>query len=264
MEAWQQMWVIAFAIYAGCKWLTYQDGLLKGSQPTPTQSLIYLAAWPGMSIQEFLRPPDPSSGGRRELRPWLIATLKTLLGAFIAWRVVPWIAPEWELLRGWTGMIGIILMLHFGLFHLLSLGLQAAGFNARPNMRAPMRAGSLAEFWGHRWNTAFNTLVREYLFRPLTPRIGPRWTLLAAFFASGLVHELVITVPARAAYGWPTLYFLLQGIGLLAGRMPWLRRHSFFNRMFAWMVLVIPLGALFPPEFVRIVILPLLAAIGIH
>lgn len=100
----------------------------------------------------------------------------------------------------WVGMVGIIMMLHFGIFHLLALSLQACGFNARPNMQAPLLAQSLADFWGRRWNTAFNVLAERHGFRLLTPRIGPDAALGVVFLTSGLLHEVVITLPARAGY----------------------------------------------------------------
>jgi len=159
-------------------------------------------------------------------------------------------------------MVGIIMMLHFGTFHLLALALQAAGLNARANMQAPLLATSLADFWGRRWNTAFNVLADRYGFRPLTPRIGPRAALAVVFLGSGLLHEAVITLPARGGYGLPTAYFALQAAGLLIERAPLIRRRPWLKRLFTWLVLLPPIGCLFPPVFVRNVILPMLEAFG--
>jgi len=44
--------------------------------------------------------------------------------------------------------------------------------------------------------------------------------ILAVFFVSGLLHELVISFPAGGGWGLPTLYFVLHG-GLV-----WLERHG--------------------------------------
>jgi alginate O-acetyltransferase complex protein AlgI len=129
-------------------------------------------------------------------------------------------------------------------------------------MQAPLLARSLADFWGRRWNTAFNVLADRYGFRPLTPWIGPHSALGVVFLASGLIHELVITVPARGGYGLPTAYFALQAVGLFVERAPLIRRRPCLKRLFAWLVLLAPLGCLFPPVFVRNVILPMLHAIG--
>ena len=39
-------------------------------------------------------------------------------------------------------------------------------------------ARSLADFWGRRWNTAFNVLADRYGFRRLAPRVGSRAALV--------------------------------------------------------------------------------------
>lgn len=260
-EPWVFMWVLAFAIYLGCKWLTYCDALGQGVAASLRTRLVYLLCWPGMSLKEFAGPIPTSLRGN-EGSHWLAPLAKTLAGAILVWLVVPVVPTDAWLFCGWIGMIGLIMMLHFGTFHLLALALQAAGFNARPNMRAPLLAGSLADFWGRRWNTAFNVLADRYGFRALTPRIGPRAALAVVFVASGLIHDLVIALPAGGGYGLPTLYFGLQAVGLFVERRPLIRRRPIANRLFAWLVLVAPLGWLFPPVFVRNVILPMLNALG--
>src|SRR6185369_1270504 len=110
------------------------------------------------------------------------------------------------------------LLLHFGLFHLLSLLWRAYGINAKPIMQSPAKATSLAKFWGGKWNSAFSDLMEVYLFKPLVSQIGINGALFAVFIFSGAVHELVISLPAKGGYGLPTLYFVIQGLGLLLER----------------------------------------------
>ena len=103
-------------------------------------------------------------------------------------------------------MIGVIFLLHFGTFHLLSLGWRRLGVNAMPLMRNPSRSTSLAEFWGRRWNTAFHELAARFTFRPLRRLVGAGTAASLVFLVSGLIHELVISLPAGGGYGLPTLY----------------------------------------------------------
>src|SRR5262249_31909327 len=149
---------------------------------------------------------------------WSVAFLKTLFGAAMLWALAPMFPDTGSFLKGWIGMIGLIFLLHFGFFHLLSLFWQSVGIDARPLMNAPIKATSLAEFWGRRWNSAFNCFVHDKIFRPLHRRVGAAGATMCVFLVSGLMHELVISVPAGAGYGLPTGYFLLQGVGLLFER----------------------------------------------
>lgn len=261
MEPWVFMWVLAFSIYGGCKWLTYRDTPVESLNLPLRTRIIYLFLWPGMALNEFAGTP-PANVRMNVTARWFAALTKTVIGIGLVWFAVPIISSDAWLLRGWVGMIGLIMMLHFGTFHLLALALQGTGFNARPNMRAPLLARSLADFWGRRWNTAFNVLADRYGFRPLSPRIGARGALAVVFLASGVIHELVITLPAGGGYGLPTLYFALQATGLFTERHPLIRRRPWLNRLFTWFVLLVPLGCLFPPVFVHNIILPMLHALG--
>ena len=122
------------------------------------------------------------------------------------------------LLRGWVGLLGLILLLHFGSFVLVALVWQEAGVKAQPIMQQPLSSHSLSEFWGKRWDLGFRQLSHEFIFQPLHRVVGTRWAMLLVFLLSGLIHESVISVPARGGYGLPTAYFLLQGIGVLMER----------------------------------------------
>jgi hypothetical protein len=118
----------------------------------------------------------------------------------------------------------------------------------------------VSEFWGKRWNTAFRDLTHKFLFAPLARKFGARGGLAVGFLFSGVVHELVITVPAGGGYGLPTLYFALQGLGLLIEKRAKVRGAT--ARAFAPLVIIAPAPLLFPPAFVLNVVLPFLAALG--
>jgi alginate O-acetyltransferase complex protein AlgI len=133
-------------------------------------------------------------------------------------------------------------------------------------MNWPVLSANLSEFWGKRWNTAFRDLTFRFLFAPLSRRLGPRGGVAAGFLFSGVVHDLVISVPAGGGYGWPTLYFVLQGLGLLAERSAFGRRvglgDGWRGRASTAVVVIGPAYGLFHPPFVLTIIVPFLAAIG--
>lgn len=247
------MWTLAFAIYASLKLLTW---VTRDDVSVPRgRHWAYLLAWPGMDVDAFLnannRPvPWPSIG------EWSFAAAKPLLGltifSFAIWLSAQGVHPWWV---GWTAMLGIAFMLNFGLFHLLACFWKARGLRAEPIMDWPILSTSLTHFWGRRWNRAFRDLTHKFLFRPLAPRIGPVWAMLAGFLVSGLVHDLVISVPAGGGYGWPTLYFVIQGGGVLLERS-WLgRRIGLGSGAIGWtyaaLLLLLPVGMLFHAPFVE-------------
>ena len=158
-------------------------------------------------------------------------------------------------------MVGMILMLHFGLFALLSIGWRTLRVDAQPIMDAPLRSTSVAEFWGRRWNGAFNDLALGLVFRPMARRVGATAATLSAFGVSGLVHELVISLPAGGGYGLPTGYFLLQGLAVLAQRRSTTLRGNLSGWLFTMIVVAAPAFWLFHPPFVQRVILPFMQVI---
>jgi predicted DCC family thiol-disulfide oxidoreductase YuxK len=309
VAAWIFMWLMAGAIFFGCKWLTFW----RARQHVDSgigRSLGYLLAWPGMDATNFLGsgsardpraefgdPPNCNSGFQNLGRVACASILKILLGGLLLF-VVARTAPN-PLLAGWIGMSGMILILHFGLFDLAAFVWRIGGVDARPIMNSPIKATSLSEFWGRRWNGAFNQLVLEVLFRPLTRWLGGRSSspsrrlseaggrnarirsrqsstlhfqnavgraTLAAFFVSGLIHELVISLPAGGGYGLPTAYFLLQAWGVVAQRSLVGKRFDLERGVRGWiftmLIAVGPAFWLFHPPFVHNVILPFMKAIG--
>jgi hypothetical protein len=211
LQPWVFMWTLSLAIFVSLKWLTFWRARTRASHPA-WRSIAYLVVWPGMDADAFLdanrRVPRPPS------KTWLWATFETALGACLLWIVARSLPGEELFLRGWTGMLGLILLLHFGSFQLITLVWQTFGVRAEPIMSAPLRSTSLVEFWGKRWNLGFRQLSYELIFRPLHRALGAEAAGLLVFLVSGLIHDLVISVPAREGYGLPTAYFLLQGAGI--------------------------------------------------
>lgn len=202
-------------------------------------------------------PPRPTA--------WLWATFESILGAILLWVMARSISQGQPLLRGWIGMLGLILLLHFGTFHIVAFVWQSLGVKAEPIMSSPLRSTSLGEFWGRRWNLGFRQLAHELIFRPFYRGLGPETAGFLVFVVSGLIHDLVISLPARGGYGLPTLYFLMQGAGVTVERSRFGKRLGLGQGVRGWsfmmVFLTVPLFWLFHPWFVLRVILPFMRAI---
>ncbi|HWB09829.1 MAG TPA: MBOAT family protein [Pirellulales bacterium] len=258
---WARMWLIAAGLYGGFKWLTWRRAIRdqNASRPPLVLSLAYLLLWPGMNARRFLWGPLPRRPTRGD---WLRAAVNVAAGTGILWLLASQRVFSRPSIVGWTGLLGIGLVLHFGSLSLLSLAWQRAGVDAPPIMQRPATACSLADFWGRRWNTAFRDLAFELIYRPLARSWGARPAMAAVFLFSGVVHDLAISLPARAGYGLPTLYFILQAIGVEIERSNvgrrWHLRNGPQGWLFAAALILAPAGLLFHPPFVRQVVLPFL------
>jgi hypothetical protein len=262
LAAWLFMWSLACAIFFGLKWLTWCRAKDRVAHSV-WRSAAYLLAWPGMDAESFL--DENKRPHRPRLQQWLWACGQTGVGAAMLWFVARNISPETPLLRGWTGMLGLILLLHFGVFQLAALFWQSRGADAAAIMRSPIRSQSLGEFWGKRWNRGFRQCAHELIFVPLRKYFSLGWASLLVFAVSGLIHDLVISVPAAAGYGLPTGYFVAQGLGVIVERSPFGRKcglgKGLRGRLFTILVTAGPAFCLFHPPFVRRVILPFMEAI---
>jgi membrane bound O-acyltransferase family protein len=263
VPAWGFMWILAFSVFAALKWLTWWKVRRTVRHPA-WRSGAYLLVWPGMDAESFLDPALPAHPNSS--RAWLWAALNTVFGGSCIWLVARAVPASLPLLRGWVGMLGLILLLHFGSFRILALTWQSFGVAAAPIMNAPLRSTSLSEFWGQRWNLGFRQLAHGLIFRPLYKRLRTQVAGFLVFVASGLLHDLVISVPARGGYGLPTLYFALQGIGVAVERSGIGKRFGLGHAARGWFFMAVITAApafwLFHPIFVRNVILPFMQAIG--
>jgi hypothetical protein len=157
-------------------------------------------------------------------------------------------------------------MLHFGSFHLMSCFYRSIGIDAPPLMNRPTHATSVADFWGRRWNTAYRDLTYQFIFGPLHSRFGAAAAVVVGFTISGIIHDIVISVPAGGGYGRPTAYFIIQTVAILAersrvGRFLGLGR-GWRGWLFASFVLLAPVRLLFHETFVLRVVVPFMEALG--
>jgi alginate O-acetyltransferase complex protein AlgI len=260
LSPWEQMWSIALALFGAMKLLTW--AVCRPLAAPAWKHVAYLLAWPGMDAEAFLSRRETA---QPKLGEWLFAGGKILLGVFLLVVVCPAVSEQGTIAAVWISMVGIVFVLHFGAFHLLSCLWRALAIDARPIMNWPLAASSLADFWGRRWNRAFRDLTDRFVFHPLVRRIGPPRALLAGFLISGLVHDLVISIPAGGGYGLPTLYFAIQGGAVLAqrarsgSRQP---RSNLAARLVTATVLLAPCPLLFHAWFVRGVMLPFVQSLG--
>lgn len=262
LPPWAVMWALSVFIFALCKFVSWHFA------PKPRASVwrhfAYFALWPGLDAPSFLDPRSVPSEQRPKFGEWCFACAKVVFGAVLVWGVSPLVAHDYA--RAWIGMAGIVFVLHFGAFHVLSCAWRAVGVNAAPLMNCPLLSESVSEFWSKRWNLAFRDLTHRFLFKPFAARKNARLGLVAVFVFSGVVHDLVISLPAGGGYGLPTLYFVFQCVALFVERTKCAKRlglgAGWRGRAFTAVVLIAPVCMLFHSWFAREVILPFLDAIG--
>jgi hypothetical protein len=261
LPRWGVMWTLAFAIYASLKLLSWR-GRSRGLAPA-WKHAAYLLAWPGMDANAFLLTP-PGEVVPPTRREWTAACVKTCIGVLILILAVR--ATGHPYLVGWAGMVGIMLTLHFGSFHLLSCFWRRCGIAAMPLMNAPLAAATVSEFWSRRWNMAFRDLTSRFVVRPLRRPLGAGGAVAVGFLISGLIHDAVVSLPAGAGLGAPTVYFALQGAAVFAERSSVGRTlglgSGLMGRLFAWATVLGLAPFLLHRPFVECVIVPFVAALG--
>jgi hypothetical protein len=233
---WEKMLVAVGATYGAFKLLTVRRLALG-------RAIAYAVLWPGMDARPFAETRAPAGVG---LLAWGAA--KMAIGAVL-------------LLFTRTGvfgidavivLLGIGFLVHLGLLDALAGFWRIRGVPVERLFVNPLAARSLGEFWGRRWNLAFSEVARERIFRPIARRWGTAWGIMGTFAFSGLLHDLLLSVPAGGGYGRPTLYFLLQGLLVLAER-----RWRIRSRAWALFWLAAPVPLLFHPPFLAVIIGPL-------
>ncbi len=212
----------------------------------PRRHRLLFLAWPGMDPRPFEAARAPDLDGIR-----LLGRGTATMAVGIVLLAVPCDNP---LARAWLAMAAAIAFIHLGLFDAMAGILRWNGLRVERICPEPWLARSLGEFWSVRWNHAFHVFARDRVYLPIARRLGRTPGLAAAFLFSGLVHELVISLPARGGWGLPTLYFAIHGVLVELERRRILRPRRWTTVLFV----LLPLPILFHGAFVANVVLPLL------
>jgi len=238
-------------------------------KPTRSGTFFWFAAWAGLDPIAFFGTANKGQGSGRVDFPigaelWyssFAALLKITIGFALLTLVAPRLITVSQLLAGWVGMVGIVLLLHCGIIHLMAIVWNVLGRPVKPIMNSPLLATTVSEFWGKRWNLAFRDYAHVCIFGPLVKKTNGPTAVLAGFLFSGVVHDLAISVPAGGGYGWPTLYFALQGIALLFERRlkktGVLLSNRWTGRFWTSLWVAGPVMLLFHQPFVLNVIVPI-------
>ncbi|KAM7492746.1 hypothetical protein LguiA_035667 [Lonicera macranthoides] len=101
----------------------------------------------------------------------------------------------------------------------LILAMSAAPFRAilgldlEPQFNDPYLATSLQDFWGRRWNLMVTSILRPTVYNPVRRKWGQLAGVLATFFVSGIVHEVIYYYLTRVDPTWEvTWFFVLHGV----------------------------------------------------
>jgi Membrane bound O-acyl transferase family len=266
LPGWASMLVNCAAIFLALKHWTWLAARHATRDATWRDRILFYLLWPGFDADAFLIG-SKNANPRPALHEWFAAIAKTTLAGIFLWLLLPVIGNANAMVLGIAGMLGGVLLIHCGLFHVVALAWQSAGRPVTPIMNRPLAATSLVDFWSRRWNLAFRDAVALVLFRPLARRFTAGVATMLTFFASGLWHEAVISFPARGGYGLPTLYFLIQGASVCLQRR-YLRAttapfSTWVGRVTTALVVALPLPLLFPHTFAVNVLIPFLRVLRV-
>lgn len=202
---------------------------------------IFAFLWFGMDPASF-QSRRAGLDWRGDVGLGLLLMLLGTLGAWCVWTM------QWHHI--FLMFLPMSLGFHFGALRVLKGALRAAGFPVRTLFPNVLEARGIGDFWSKRWNTGYSQMMQRLVGRPVQEKLGESAGVMAVFLGSGMLHELAITLPVRAGFGLPTLYFTLHGLLTF-----WERRLGRpIGKIPALLAVILPMGLLFPPDFQREVI----------
>lgn len=267
---WIRMWTIAFGVYFMCKAWVMMVARRNGYQFTTVRRLQFLILWAGMRPEPFCEMNNTEQVGAcipTKPAPVMEGVVKLVMG-LVLFALATMVQEQLGTLTAvWVGISAYCLVLHFGVLHLFAAYWQRRGVPVELIMQRPAQSTSLNDFWARRWNRAFRDVCHTLIIRPTRRVLGPTGGLGLVFVASGLVHELIMSVPAGGGFGGPFAYFSLQIPGCWLERRNSIRhvirKHVWLGRVWTAAWVVVPLPLLVNKTFVDIVLVPFFLALGV-
>lgn len=218
---------------------------------TIKQWLSFCCTWVGMQPRLFEHSEGrPLAGGKSMIVFGISRIALGILFVFLAryLRVIDAHNTLINLLVIICLLIGLSLVLHFGILSIQAGLWRLAGINTYLLFRKPLKSRSLTEFWGKRWNIAFIEMNSIAVFRPLKVKFGSNISVFLGFVYSGLLHEVALCLSVQKAYGSALLYFVIQGLIVCLEQQMNLRQVDFLKKpavallwTSCWLILPAPL-----------------------
>ena len=225
------------------------------------QWILFALGWFGMNPGVFIRKDKNKRAQGIQLIRFGISRMIIGIGlcvlAWLLFRTIDYFDWPFGVAVISLLLVGLSLFLHFGILNVNSGLLNLAGYGAYALFRQPLRSLSLGEFWGRRWNLAFSEMASIAVFRPLKQVASERTARIAAFAFSGILHEFAISLPVHHGYGLPSLYFVLQAIGISLEKRVQFRSNT-LRHIWVLSWLILPMPVLFHKWFLREIIISIM------
>lgn len=255
------MWLLSAEIFIFCKIWSLIN--LKLPKVVLIEKIYYLFFWVGLDPKTFLQ--KNFSTNKKFTHLIIRAISQLLLGTCLFIFAQYYINEKQFYFRAWIAMIGVIFILHFGMFLLNAIFWQFFKYNAKPLMKNPLLSSSVSDFWSNRWNTGFRDFAYVYIFKPTfkyfnlklkNKAISYFIANFSVFFFSGIAHEAVVSLPSKNGYGMPFLYFMIQFFGIVFEKKLIKTNNTFIKRITAYIFIILPVPLLFHSFFIKNVITP--------
>lgn len=226
---------ICCVLLGSMKGLVYLEWATTGKLTLPRYA-VFSFFWFGMDPGTF-RFKKTGLAWKEDIATGFLLTINGLLGSWLVANL------------GWTHIVVMFIPLsiafHFGFLRILKGVLRYFGYPVRTLFPNPLETHGIADFWSRRWNVGYSQMMQRLVGRPVETIAGKPAGVMAVFIASGLLHEIAITLPVMSGFGLPTLYFTFHGLLTLLEK----RLKRPIGKIPTLICVLLPLGWLFPKEF---------------